>query len=107
MGKIWLKPNAVKRFCVFAKIVKISGCESPSIVESTKFDERFPAENVLKLEKGDLRDSKKRGNYWLAADRKSKGEGFKVDLNCDMLASAIILKNTHNGNYNGHYNGHS
>ena len=79
--------------------VKISGCESPEIVESTKFDERFPAENVLKLEKADLRDSKKRGNYWLAADRKSKGEGFKVDLKCDMLASAIILKNTHNGNY--------
>ena len=69
----------------------------PEIVESTRFDERFPAKNVLTLE-GDLRDSKNHGNYWLAADGRSKGQGFKVDLKCDMLASAILVKNTHNAN---------
>ena len=31
--------------------------------------------------------------------RKSKGQGFKVDLKCNMLASAILLKNTHNANH--------
>ena len=65
--------------------MKQSGCELPEIVESTRFDERFLAENVLTLE-GDLRDSKNHGNYWLAAHKRSKGQGFKVDLKCDMLA---------------------
>ena len=64
-------------------------------MESTQYDERFGAENVLTLEE-DLRDSKNRGNYWLAADGMSKGQGFQVDLKCDMFASAILLKNTHN-----------
>ena len=77
--------------------MKQSGCELTEIVESTRFDERFLAENVLTLE-GDLRDSKNHGNYWLAAHKRSKGQGFKVDLKCDMLASAILVKNTHNAN---------
>ena len=64
-------------------------------MESTQYDERFGAENVLTLEE-DLRNSQGRGNYWLAANRRSKGQGFKVDLKCDMFASTILLKNTHN-----------
>lgn len=64
-------------------------------MESTQYDKRFRAENVLTLEE-DLRDSKKHGNYWLAAHKRSKGQGFKMDLKCDLFASAILLKNTHN-----------
>ena len=75
--------------------MKQSGCEVPEIVESTQYDKRFLAENVLTLEE-DLRDSKKHGNYWLAAHKRSKGQGFKMDLKCDLFASAILLKNTHN-----------
>ena len=83
----------------FAKIVQQSGCEVPEIVRhsDTGFNKRFLAKNVLTLE-GDLTDSKNYGNYWLAANGKSKGQGFKVDFKCDMLASAILLKNTHNAN---------
>ena len=64
----------------------------------TSFEKRFLAKNVLTLE-GDSRDSDDHGNYWLAAHKKSKGQGFKVDLKCNMLASAILLKNTHNGDH--------
>ena len=98
MIKCWL---AKIKCCqgIFAKIVKQSGCELPEIVRNsdTGFDKRFLAQNVLTLEE-DLRDTKNHGNYWLAAHRKSKGQGFKVDLKCDMLVSAILLKNTHNAN---------
>ena len=76
----------------------ISGCKSPRIVKSSQYNKRFKAKNVLKLE-NDAKDSKGNANYWLAATRTSKNQGFMVDLKCEALISAIVLKNTHNAKH--------
>ena len=67
-------------------------------MESVKISKRFKAKNVLKLEK-DAKDSNGNANYWLAVSRTSKNQGFIVDLKCETLISAIVLKNTHNAKH--------
>ena len=62
----------------------------PEILESTSFDHRFPASNILKLEE------EARENYWLTEQRSVNKQGFTLDLKCSVKVTGISVKNTHN-----------
>ena len=59
-------------------------------MNSTSFDHRFPASNILNLEE------ETKENYWLAQNQARDGQGFTLDLKCSRQVSGVSLKNTHN-----------
>ena len=75
----------------------LSYCIVYRIVNSTRYDERFSANNIFSLEDDQLQDNL--ANYWLTEDnRAGPDQGFLMDLGCPKTIVGIRLKNTPNLN---------
>ena len=75
-----------------------AGLLQPEVVQSTVYTSIYPASSVLILGETDaiLSNSNKR-NYWLAAHKKTTGQGFTIKLdNCGRLIAGCMIKNLGN-----------
>ena len=84
-------------FCSIVQFVAVCKID-PATSSETKYDDRFPASNVLTESLDMFTD--KLANYWLTKDGiKGPVAHFVLDLKCMKDISVLRLKNTHNGSH--------